>query len=540
MHSAVTKLLLAHGADPNAKASATGGKLVARNYSFRRPLHIASDRNSTDIVESLLEHGANVHVQVYEGTALHIAANRGHLSIAQMLLRAGSNPMITNYEKNTPLGEARDAGRSEVLKVLLPLWSPMDYRTVDAQRKSFIDWVEEFELDTEFIFNFVQTRTHDNKSTLHLSAEEGNLPDVESLLRWGSDMESQDDSGATPMHYAAENGHLEVVMLLIEAGSNPRTRDKKARTPLDRAINNSHSDVEVVLSDYDKRYAQNKPLSNRPLKPGLWMDTIVHETKSKNPPTDVFAQRSGITLLHRAAKCGNIDFVSKWLEAGYELTPRDKIGKTPLHYVVLTDHVSTADLLIARMSELEIQDHNGMTPFDYALRRLLAQWKSEPWSVPIKEEPVKDPAIFSICIKLLTSRLQDGRGITGGLENREKIYNKTPIIQEGEKVYVQRVRFLLDCGADPSAGDSSGTTALHYAIQNNAPIELVQMLVDAGADLGPDNWKRTPLDKAEERGNVKVCDLLRAKGGKPYRDITKSSLGDGKILTRIENPPSAQ
>lgn len=538
MHLAVTKLLLAHGADPNAEASATGGNLVLPWYSHRRPLHIASDRNNTDIIESLLEHGANVHFQVYEGTALHIAANRGYLSIVQMLLRAGSDPMITNYEKNSPLGQARDAGRGEVLKVLLPLWSPMDYLTLDAQRKSFIDWVEEFESDTEFIFNFVQTRTDDNKSALHLSAEEGKLPDVESLLRWGSDKESQDGSGATPMHYAAENGHLEVVMLLIEAGSNPRRRDKKDRTPLDSAINNSHSDVEVVLSEYDKRYVPNKPVSNRPLKPGFWMDTIVHETE-RNPPTDIFAQRSGITLLHRAAKCGNIDFVSKWLEAGYDLTPRDKTGKTALHYVVLTDHVSTADFLIARMSELEIQDHNGMTPFDYALRRLLAQWKSEPWSVPIKEEPVEDPAIFSICIKLLRSRLQDGRGIAGGLEDREEIYQKTPIIQEGEKVYVQRVRFLLDCGADPSARDSSGTTALHYAIQNNAPIELVQMLVDAGADLGPDGWKKTPLDRAEERGNVKVCDLLRAKGGKPYRDIIKSSLGT-EDADADENPLVAQ
>lgn len=165
-----------------------------------------------------------------------------------------------------------------------------------------------------------------------------------------------------------------------------------------------------------------------------------------------------------------------------------------------------------------------MTPFDYALRRLLGQWRNKPWSVPIMEDSASDPDIFPICIELLKSRLQEGRSIKGGLEDREKVYEKTPIIQESEKVCVQRVRFLLDCGADPSARDMSGTTALHYAIQNNAPIELVQMLVDAGADLGPDTWELTPLDRAEERGNVKVCDLLRARGGKAYRNYSSSAL----------------
>lgn len=353
----MTNLLLAYGANPNAVASATGGKLVLSWYSRRSLLHIASDRNKPDIIKSLLEHGANVHLQNYAGTALHIAASRGYLPIAQMLLRAGSNPLVMNYEGKSPLGEARDSGRGEVLKILLPLWSPRDYLALDVQGKSFIDWVEEFELNTGFVSNFVQTRTHGNKSALQLSAEKGNIPDMESLLRWGSDPESQDESGATPMHYAAENGHLEVVMLLIGAGSDLHIRDKKTKTPLDRAVDNSHSDVIRILSDYDEKEAPNKELSNRPQQQRSRTDTIVHERRSSL--AEVIVQetdRSGRTLLHRAAKSGDVDFVSIWLGRGYSPTPRDKSNKTPLHYAILTDHIPTAELLIAHMSELEFQD----------------------------------------------------------------------------------------------------------------------------------------------------------------------------------------
>lgn len=56
----------------------------------------------------------------------------------------------------------------------------MDCLDLDEQGESFIDLVEEFELDTEFILYFAQTGTHDNKSALHLIAEQGNILDMES------------------------------------------------------------------------------------------------------------------------------------------------------------------------------------------------------------------------------------------------------------------------------------------------------------------------------------------------------------------------
>lgn len=42
------------------------------------------------------------------------------------------------------------------------------------------------------------------------------------------------------------------------------------------------------------------------------------------------------------------------------------------------------------------------------------------------------------------------------------------------------VQELLDLGADPSAGDVTGTTPLHFAAETNAQLEVLQALLDSG------------------------------------------------------------
>ena len=49
---------------------------------------------------------------------------------------------------------------------------------------------------------------------------------------------------------------------------------------------------------------------------------------------------------------------------------------------------------------------------------------------------------------------------------------------------VQKIRSLLDAGADPSASDANGWTPLHFAAQANCA-EGARLLIDAGAAIDP-------------------------------------------------------
>jgi cytochrome c len=68
------------------------------------------------------------------------------------------------------------------------------------------------------------------------------------------------------------------------------------------------------------------------------------------------------------------------------------------------------------------------------------------------------------------------------------------------------IKLLLEAGANPNAALWDGSTPLHYAIVD---YDLTKLLLEFGADKNAisDDGK-TPLDKARERDNLKIIELL--------------------------------
>ena len=88
-HTEIVRLLLEHGADPNAKEAVSQG-----GYS----LHLASDKGYMEVVRLLLEHGAAPgHWVDSSGDALFIAYFRGHKEIVQYLYAYGATMDIEVY-----------------------------------------------------------------------------------------------------------------------------------------------------------------------------------------------------------------------------------------------------------------------------------------------------------------------------------------------------------------------------------------------------------------------------------------------------------
>ena len=73
---------------------------------------------------------------------------------------------------------------------------------------------------------------------------------------------------------------------------------------------------------------------------------------------------------------------------------------------------------------------------------------------------------------------------------------------------VAAVRALLDKHADVNAARPDGTTALHWAVDRDAP-EIVQLLVRAGANVKAANrYGATPLWLAALNGNAATIGML--------------------------------
>lgn len=74
------------------------------------PLHFASGYNRFEIVEFLLEHGAEVHASDKGGLVpLHNACSYGHYEVTELLIKYGANVNIADLWKFTPLHEGNNA-----------------------------------------------------------------------------------------------------------------------------------------------------------------------------------------------------------------------------------------------------------------------------------------------------------------------------------------------------------------------------------------------------------------------------------------------
>jgi FOG: Ankyrin repeat len=97
------------------------GDINAVKEEHGTPLYIASTTGNEEIVQLLLNSGANPRIQCPAGTPLHIASSLCHLSIAQMLLKTSKTSIINSIGGHfgTPLQAACYRGHTEITKPLL-------------------------------------------------------------------------------------------------------------------------------------------------------------------------------------------------------------------------------------------------------------------------------------------------------------------------------------------------------------------------------------------------------------------------------------
>ncbi|KAE8783981.1 26S proteasome non-ATPase regulatory subunit 10 [Hordeum vulgare] len=117
---AVTALVAAGG---DAVASAVNGK----DEEGWAPIHSVASSGNAEIVDILLDHGANVDLTTDAGrTALHYAASKGRLLIAQTLIAHRANVNKKDKFGCTPLHRAASTGNAELCEYLLEEGADID------------------------------------------------------------------------------------------------------------------------------------------------------------------------------------------------------------------------------------------------------------------------------------------------------------------------------------------------------------------------------------------------------------------------------
>lgn len=184
-------------------------------------LHSAIAKGSFPLVRDLLAQGVPIDtLNTAHMTPLHAAVDADNYDIVELLLQKGAEPnAVSKANGETPIHLAKSP---EIAELLINNKANMDARD---------EWL---------------------LSPLHHAAKSGLGDVVAVLLQHGARVDYYDGLHRTPLIVAAFSGHKECVEELASNGANLAAKDKSGRTALDLSKAMGHTEVHKLLAEMTK------------------------------------------------------------------------------------------------------------------------------------------------------------------------------------------------------------------------------------------------------------------------------------------------
>jgi ankyrin repeat protein len=236
-------MLIAHGADVNARSSSGTG------------VHIATDNGHLDVVRLLLAHGAEVDAKDYGGeTALISAIRRGRTDIVLELLQQGADPNAKRRGTGHVSALEMAVSKRDALAVTALLAKGADLDQYGASALALAAKAGLTDIVQILVEGGVSADAADKwrRTALHHAVTAGRTDTVATLLAYGADVNAKDYLGRTALSLAAEAGQERMVELLLAHGADTNSRDNNGNTPLVYADLGAHRAIVQKLLPTDQ------------------------------------------------------------------------------------------------------------------------------------------------------------------------------------------------------------------------------------------------------------------------------------------------
>ncbi|MGR3310605.1 MAG: ankyrin repeat domain-containing protein [Candidatus Brocadiales bacterium] len=174
--------------------------LIVCSLSFfvgclEKPIHKAAYKGDLKKVEEIIDRNPNeINVQDAQGfTPLHLASGKGHIEIVEFLLNHGADIELEIFNGDTPLlVAARYAryGQYETIKTLLEHGAKVNHKDKHG------------------------------RAALHDAAMYSGNEVINLLISYGADVNARDEHQSTPLHQAAMLNNIEAAKALVEHGAD--------------------------------------------------------------------------------------------------------------------------------------------------------------------------------------------------------------------------------------------------------------------------------------------------------------------------------
>lgn len=462
-----------------------------------RKIHKAAEKGDVSLMEQILADKVpkkyDVDITNEKGeTALHIVSRLGQAYIAQMLVAKGANVNFP-VDSSTPLHLAVITGSIGVVDLL-------------AKNRA----------------NFY-LKNKEGESVLHLAAKHGHLELVRRFLYGGfNDLDSKNTSAMCPLALACSSkakDKLAIIDMLLQYGADP-------------------IHIPLALADSFSKEIKNK----------IKFPLHVSSAAGNNGGVLKFLNSYSVDLqdinlntpLHLACTNGHIAIIAPLAEKSQNLNLQNKMGDSPLIIACEKGNIDAAKILLAKGADVNIKNLAGNTTLYYAVTSGNRAFVELILMNNLREVDTKTNQGTALQIAcrggngaIIDLLLDYGADPTRIDEKKSKDFSqdlknklKFPLHQCIKAGDVNRVRTMMQRGANDKLLDEEGNSSLHIAAMNGNG-EIIALIAEKSTAINLANKEdATPLHIACSLGHLTAAKLLIEKGA----DIKRAKVKDNANL----------
>ncbi|XP_068220064.1 transient receptor potential cation channel subfamily A member 1 homolog [Palaemon carinicauda] len=494
----------------------------------------------------ILELSLDVNVKDHDSgdTAMHIAARHNKKDILDILLERGADCNAKNNKGETPLNLATQYGQDECCKMLIN-YGPLEINSLDQEQNTLLHIatkegrfnvcrciIQKF-VEKDAVEDVINSKNIHGTTPLHFSAKVNNRPIMELLLQSNADRNCVDKDKYLPLHYVSEKGYVDLCELLL-SGLSEKERKKAletltrfGHTPLMLAAKGGHRKCCEIMKDWNMngqdRYGKDTALHFAVRK--VYQNTVTQLLENGANPN--LKNKRGYTPLHEAIEFKEFECIKALVEDTQTNISEIAAGKKNVLHLGAEAGIEEAfQFLVESLDSqgllkefLKAKDKANRTPLHVTIKNKqedLAIYLLDKGSSPIDEAAEKltplhiaaEYGCFKVCEVLLSKdEVQVNR------EDKKKV---TPLHLAAFSGSENICRALIKKGANIRAKDSKGMTAIHIA-SSKGYANVVKFLIKKKAVVNePCGNGCYPLHLAASAGSLECCKILVAHS----RDVT--------------------
>ena len=520
VHRETAVLLIGKGADPNL-----------RDAHGDTPLHIAIILNRPlNVIEAFIDGKSDVYIRNIQGqTPLYIAVREERTALIPVLLASGSEIFAADDSGVTPFDMAVSFPNTIFNLMIVP--ETVNQR--DSAGNTMLHAAVRNRANPLQIARIldnralVDARNRDGDTALHIAVRMNQKESGEFLISRGANIFSLNSAGQSPLflalsgtsirewiinpatinakdglgnsilHYAAEWKLNNVIPIIIRNGLSVEEENATGETPIFMAVKtNSPPTIKILLDN-------NANINAR--------DT------------------QGQSLLHTALRWNAKDSAQMLINNNIDINSQALNGNTPLHDAIIFRMPEIENMLISNHANLETRNIDGITPLMEAVRHGSSS-SVERLTVNMADVSARNtrgdtPLHLAVSMEnfdIVNILLRRGASI-----HARNTRERTPF-QISLKLSPEMVSALLTADRI-NVSDDLGFSALHIALQEKSPSEILRTILVRGARTNAvDSNGRTPLRFAVDMDLWESAKVIADSGADPY-----IIAADGKTAAEI-------